>query len=309
MRESKSIADAAASVECCRPNILRNPHTGLWIAKNCGSRMESVCSSCSESRFNSLIDRVEAGLVGITPDQCAHVTLTFKPSKSWKRRAEQNSVTPDLLTNFDKRLKRSFDSRFKYATGIELTDTRCHVHMIFVLNTPMTSKDRSTIAAHSRHVSAHLRRNKQGRKYSFGFTSVKPVESQEHMENLVKYPFKDSTMSLTELSNNKELADRMDRFIVSLRNEGKHRLAPVRNRSLQGGCGFRGSRTRFSSNWGNTLVPDSELAISYYDFGFEEDLPPLSRIRELSPRNDFVLEKIAYSARTQETPPSEPPPR
>src|SRR5699024_3475608 len=132
---------------------------------------------------------------------------------------------------------------------------------------------------------------------------------EPHMGNLLKYPFKDSTMSLTELSNNKELADRMDRFIVSLRNEGKHRLAPVRNRSLQGGCGFRGSRTRFSSNWGNTLVPDSELAISYYDFGFEEDLPPLSRIRELSPRNDFVLEKIAYSARTQETPPSEPPPR
>lgn len=267
----------------------------MWVAKRCGSRIEKVCRSCASRCYEELTVKVLNGLLGVRPDQCAFITLTLKPSISWKRRAQQNSILPELLKNLENRFKRSFDSRFKCLIAIEVKGTTCHVHILFVLNRDMTPSDRAEIAFHSKRVNAHLQSNKTGRRISFGHTSVKPVQSLEHLENLLEYPIKDSKSSLVDRSNNTDLASHMDSYIVSMRNSGRHRLPPVKRRLLQGGCGFRGRRVKFSTNWEKVLPPVSNLAISYYDYAFESDLPPRSVLYTFSDDDNWTYETIVRS--------------
>jgi len=292
---SRSIKEAAARTNCEQPIIIRIAETGMWLAKPCGSRIEKVCRSCASQCYEELTVKVLNGLLGVRPDQCAFITLTLKPSNSWKRRAQQNSILPELLKNLDNRFKRSFDSRFKCLIAIEVKGTTCHVHILFVLNRDMIPSDRAEIAFHSKRVNAYLQSNKTGRRFSFGHTSVKPVQSLEHLENLLEYPIKDSKSSLVDVSDNSDLARRMDSYIVSMRNSGRHRLPPVKRRSLQGGCGFRGRRVKVSTNWEKIFPPVSDLAISYYDYAFESDLPPRSARYTFSDGDNWTYETIVRS--------------
>lgn len=269
------------STACERPTRLVNVKTGEVYEKPCGCRISSTCAPCASSIKEALEERLFGGTRGITPDQAVSITATLHAFTETAQ-AEMNSVSTFMRSALWKRLKREFGCDVKGAIAPETSGTKIHLQGTLIFKRTVSPHDMARIRHHLRAVHVHTGPAKTGRKVHFGHFWVRPVHSYDHLENLVPYPAKDTDRAMSESCP--MVSERMDAHIVRMRNEGKHRMGPVKRRDLQGGMGFRGRRVFISKNWledftFSNVVPTWE---SYFDYAFENDMPSMSWAREHS---------------------------
>ena len=269
------------SYNCSRSTILLNVETGEIYERPCACKIASICEPCAEALREALEDHLENGASGTTPEQAVSITATLVANTETVQ-AEMNSVASPMRSGLWARLTREFADDVKCALAIEVSGTKLHVQGVLIFRRPVTPHDMARIRHHLRSVRVHVGPAKTGRKVGFGHSWARPVHSYAHLENLIPYPAKDTDKALGE--HKQTVSDRMDAHIVRMRNEGNHRMGPVKRRDLQGGMGFRGRRVFISENWledftVSNVVPTWE---SYYDHAFENDMPSMSWAREHS---------------------------
>lgn len=261
---SKQLIDR--KITCDFPIFMQNAITGRMRVKGCDATVKSRCKSCASEKKRGAEEVVAQGLKEQTADQALHITMTFKPEKSRRRRAEKNSLVGKLLERLNKRLTRQFGSQgFKYFRAIEITSSTnlVHVHMLLVLPQVVTAAAIARIRYHLRKVYIHSKPQRLGRKIRFGRCDVRRIMGANHLESMESYLVVDTDESLDNLTSNPDETYQMGAYIFSRRANGKHLLPPMKRRAHAGGAGFSGRRISRTRNWLRVMRLDTTPHFSH----------------------------------------------